>query len=180
MPTVITHAAVPVAVGLGLGERLISRRLLAAGTVASMLPDLDTIGMRFGVPYGSQFGHRGMTHSLAFAALLGLIAAFGYQQLRSSRWRAFLFVFFAAASHGLPDAFPTGGKGVALLWPLSKARFFGPWQVIKVSPIGVGRFFRHGTLQVLSSELIWVWLPMAFVFVLLWALRKLRVRSSEG
>jgi inner membrane protein len=163
MPTVITHAVVPLAVGLGLGERVISRRLLAAGVIAAMLPDLDTVGLRFGIPYGSQFGHRGMTHSLAFAAVIGILAVVAHRQLRSSRWRAFLFVAFATASHGLLDAFTTGGKGVALLWPFSTIRFFAPWRVIQVSPIGVGRFFRHGAMQVVSSEFLCVWAPMVLV-----------------
>lgn len=39
MPTVITHAAVPLCIGLGLGSKIIPPRLLFAGIVLAMLPD---------------------------------------------------------------------------------------------------------------------------------------------
>ena len=38
MPTVITHAAVPLCLGLGLGTKVIPPRLLFAGIVLAMLP----------------------------------------------------------------------------------------------------------------------------------------------
>jgi inner membrane protein len=40
------------------------------GVVCSMLPDIDVIGYRLGVPYGAFWGHRGFTHSVLFACLL--------------------------------------------------------------------------------------------------------------
>jgi hypothetical protein len=70
MPTILTHMAVPLAVAIGAGSRIISRRLLVAGAIGAMLPDLDVIGFRFGIEYASDFGHRGFTHSLMFAAFL--------------------------------------------------------------------------------------------------------------
>ncbi|MCY9810902.1 metal-dependent hydrolase, partial [Aeromonas caviae] len=39
MPTIVTHAAVPICLGLGLGSRIISLRLLLAGVAIAMLPD---------------------------------------------------------------------------------------------------------------------------------------------
>ena len=36
-----------------------------------MLPDLDVIGFFFGVRYDDMLGHRGITHSLAFAMAEG-------------------------------------------------------------------------------------------------------------
>jgi len=41
MPTILTHTAVPLAIGLALGPRVVSRSLLVAGVLASMLPDLE-------------------------------------------------------------------------------------------------------------------------------------------
>jgi inner membrane protein len=156
MPTILTHAAVPLAIGLGLGEKRVSRRLLVAGVVASMLPDVDTIGFHFGVPYGSRFGHRGFTHSLAFAAVMATAAALSSKGLRTTVGKAFAFVFVAGASHGLLDTLTTGGRGVALLWPFTAQRFFAPWRVIRVSPIGVERFV-HGS----------VWVPMRVIYLVL-------------
>lgn len=67
MPTVITHAAVPLCLGAGLGLKVIPPRLLFAGVVLAMLPDADVLAFKFGVAYGNVFGHRGFTHSLLFA-----------------------------------------------------------------------------------------------------------------
>jgi len=63
------------------------------------------------------------------------------------------------ASHGLLDALTDGGLGVAFLAPFSGERFFFPWQPIEVSPIGLRRFLSGRGLEVLRSELLWVWLP---------------------
>jgi membrane-bound metal-dependent hydrolase YbcI (DUF457 family) len=43
MPTIISHTAIPLAIGLGLGRKAISSRLLLAGMAASILPDLDML-----------------------------------------------------------------------------------------------------------------------------------------
>lgn len=64
MPTVITHAAVPLCFGAGLGLKVIPPRLLFAGVVLAMLPDADVLAFKFGIAYGNVFGHRGFTHSL--------------------------------------------------------------------------------------------------------------------
>ncbi|TGC03288.1 hypothetical protein CRG92_01515, partial [Escherichia sp. E2586] len=53
MPTVITHAAVPLCIGLGLGSKVIPPRLLFAGIVLAMLPDADVLSFKFGVAYGN-------------------------------------------------------------------------------------------------------------------------------
>jgi hypothetical protein len=42
-------------------------RSLLAWSALSMLPDLDVIGFRLGVKYADPWGHRGATHSVAFA-----------------------------------------------------------------------------------------------------------------
>jgi len=39
----------------------------------SMLPDLDVIGMRRGIAYGAEWGHRGASHSLSLALALGAV-----------------------------------------------------------------------------------------------------------
>lgn len=73
MLSLLAHAAVPLTLGLGLGTRAVSPRLLAAGVAASMAPDLDAIGLHLGVACSETAGHRGLTHSLA--VLLALLAA---------------------------------------------------------------------------------------------------------
>ncbi|MGA3956309.1 metal-dependent hydrolase [Ralstonia nicotianae] len=41
MPSIITHAAVPLMLGAAAGRRCVNGRLLIAGAVAAMLPDAD-------------------------------------------------------------------------------------------------------------------------------------------
>jgi inner membrane protein len=176
MPTVVTHAAVPLAIGLGLGKKAVSPRLMVAGIVAAMVPDLDTLGFKLGIAYGSQFGHRGFTHSLFFAGILAAIAAGMYRALQTTAVKAFSFVFLSAASHGLLDACTTGGRGVALLWPFSLHRYFAPVRFIRVSPIGIARFLSGRANAVLLSELLWVWIPMALLGFFLLALRRSTTR----
>jgi len=172
MPTILTHPAVPLAIGLGLGSNIIPRRLLVAGLVASIVPDFDVIGIQLGVVSGTEFAHRGFTHSLAFAAALALLGCFALRFLRASAAAVFLFLFAAAASHGVLDSFTNGGSGIAFLWPFSTERFFSPYRVIEVSPIGVSRFLSGRGITVLASELLWVWFPAIVLAVALATLRR--------
>ena len=181
MPTILTHPAVPLAIGLGLGSNVIPRRLLIAGVVASIVPDFDVIGIQFGVVPGTEFAHRGFTHSLAFAAALALLGCFASRFLRASAAAVFLFLFAATASHGVLDSFTTGGSGIAFLWPFSTERFFSAWRVIEVSPIGLSRFLSPRGMTVLASELIWVWLPAVVLALALNGLRRyLDIRTSRN
>jgi inner membrane protein len=162
MPTIFTHAVVPLALGLALGRKTISPRLIAAGMFVAMAPDFDTVAFKLGIAYADQFGHRGASHSLLFAVAIGLLGAALAPWLRTTRWRALLWLTCCTASHPLLDALTNGGLGVALLWPFSHARFFAPWRPIAVSPIGTDFFSMRG-LAVLCSELLWVWLPTAAI-----------------
>ena len=167
MPTIFTHPAVPLALGFGLGKNVIAPRLLAAGVAASIIPDLDVIAFRLGIAYSSEWGHRGFSHSLAFAAVLAFIAALFAPWLKAKRVTAFLFVLVSAASHGLLDMLTTGGLGVALLWPYATERMFFPWRVIVVSPLSLSEFIGLRGWRVIGSELLWVWLPAAIAFVVI-------------
>src|SRR5882724_2907489 len=99
----------------------------------SMLPDADVLAFAFGVPYESPFGHRGFTHSLVFAAAIGLAAL-----AVTRRWRAALLVAATVATHGPLDTLTDGGLGAALLWPFTTHRYFAPWRPMPVAPIGLG------------------------------------------
>ncbi|HKQ59819.1 MAG TPA: metal-dependent hydrolase [Candidatus Polarisedimenticolaceae bacterium] len=156
MPTVVTHLMTGAALGVVMAPRLPSRVKLL-GAVCAALPDLDVIGFNMGIHYGDLLGHRGLTHSLAFAALAALLVLpLAGEAARGASWR---YLFLATASHGLLDAFTDGGYGVAFFSPLSNARYFAPWTPIRVSPIGLERFFERGGLDVLWSEAVWIWLP---------------------
>lgn len=158
MPTIFTHAVVPLAAAVALGGQRLPWRLTAVAMAAAVLPDLDTIAFAFGIPYADDFGHRGASHSLVFAILVGLCAMVFATSLRRSPMTVFCSVAIACASHPLLDAFTSGGLGVALFWPFDATRHFAPWRPILVSPIGAGFFSARG-LSVLLSEMQWVWLP---------------------
>src|SRR5262249_21610864 len=144
VPTIISHAAVPLALAFGLGREIAPRRLVQIGVVASILPDLDVLAFGLGIPYADPLGHRGFSHSLVFAALVGLAAACAFRTLGVTFARTFWFVFAATASHGLLDSLTNGGLGVAFLWPFSDERYFAPLTMIQVSPIGRAFFSEYG------------------------------------
>lgn len=173
MPSIITHAAVPLAMWCAADRGRIPPWLLGAGVIAAMLPDADVLAFALHVPYADAFGHRGASHSLLFAGVLAVLAAllafFGSrrpwsaglcQPRLASTVQAATFVFICAASHPLLDALTSGGLGVALAWPWSEHRFFAPWRPIRVSPFAP-QFFSARGLATLLSELRWVWLPLA-------------------
>lgn len=177
MPTILTHAAVPLALGLGLGRDVVARRLLLTGVLCSVIPDLDVLAFRFDIPYASGLGHRGFTHSIAFALAVAASGTFFARALRAPAPTVFLFLFAATASHGLLDAFTNGGLGVAFMWPWSTERFFAPVHPIEVSPLGWSRLLTDRGARVLFSEVLWVWLPCATLAV---ALAMVRLRRTAA
>lgn len=84
-----------------------------------------------------------------------------------------MYFFLATASHGFLDAMTNGGLGVAFFSPFNNVRYFLPWRPIRVSPIGVTRFFSHRGLEVVQSELLWIWLSSAPLIVSAWRIRRL-------
>lgn len=156
MPTILTHAALPLIAAWALGPKRVPRRIALAGAIIAVVPDLDVVGRAFGISADSLLGHRGISHSIILAAVFGLTAALvtklGWQ-------RSFPFLFLSALSHGLTDMLTDGGKGIAILWPITEARIFAPFRPIEVSPILL-RSFENGKLPlVLASELIWLIAP---------------------
>lgn len=162
MATIFTHALVPLAARTVAGREIISTRLLWLAAVATILPDADVVSFYIGIPYSDPFGHRGFTHSIAFACLVGVLAAAGAHLLKSTARTAFWLVFASTLSHPLLDSLTNGGLGVAWFWPVDSTRYFMPWQPLEVSPIGA-RFFSERGMQVIVSELVWVIAPLAIL-----------------
>ena len=130
MPSAIAHAAPALALIPAFANRATPARLWIAGALCAAAPDLDVIGFAFGIPYGHWLGHRGVTHGIPFAAALA--AAVAWVWFRPLRVRAWLYLFFATASHGALDALTNGGLGVALLSPFDTTRYFAPFRPIEV------------------------------------------------
>ena len=171
MPSAFAHVAPALALIPAFAQPGVPRRLWWLGGLGAMAPDLDVIGLALGVPYAHPLGHRGLWHSVPFAALAAVcVAALAFPRARAglSRARASLYLFLAIASHGLLDAATDGGLGVALLAPFDDARFFFPFRPIAVSPLGASAFFSARGLAVVESELLFVWLPFALLGFVLW------------
>ena len=160
----------------------IPKSIWVIGAACSVVPDLDVIGFRLGIHYGDFWGHRGFTHSLVFAVLLAFfIVVFWFRHgvTGMSPWSMSLFFLFATASHGLLDAMTNGGLGVAFFAPFDTHRYFLPWTPIRVSPIGVGRFFGARGMAVLRTEILWIWVPATILAVSAILLRRRGATAPE-
>lgn len=175
MASPISHAAVALSIGACFYRPGVPKRVWAIGALCSVLPDVDVIGFRFGIRYGDFWGHRGFTHSLFVAILIAtavVILGFRRGAQNMSPIKLWTYLFLAAASHGFLDAMTDGGLGVAFFSPFHNQRYFSPWRPIRVSPIGMGRFFSERGLAVLRSELLWIWTPFAILAFLAWSIRR--------
>ena len=170
MPSVITHALV----GVGLEKVFFVQRMPRffwdMVIVCVLIPDIDVIGFRLGIPYGAVWGHRGVTHSLFFALIVGLVAAtilLWRKGIYTRRWWLYAAFFTTVtASNGLLDAMTNGGYGVALLAPFNITRLFLPWRPIEVSPIGLKGFVSQRGLEVIWSEILYVWIPLVLLIII--------------
>jgi inner membrane protein len=177
MATIISHAVAAAGLAALFPARALKPRVWITGAVFSMIPDADVLSFRFGIAYGDLLGHRGFTHSLLFAAVLGAIGAFVlFPRARAAvhRGAVWLYLFLATASHGALDALTNGGHGVAFFAPFENSRYFFPFTPIEVSPIGISRFFSARGAEVLLNEMVWIWLPAALVITSRWIFHRVR------
>ncbi len=162
-----THAIAGAAIALAAAPAGQVRATVALAAAAAVLPDIDALGVQFGLGHGhGLFGHRGLTHSLLFAAVAACAVAFLFRRRRlpgSERWRVGLCVFAAVVSHGMLDALTNGGGGVAFLAPFDSSRYFFPVTPIRVSPLRATALFTARGAAVLGSEMRWVWMPAGLV-----------------
>ena len=172
MPTVFSHIAVPVCTAVALGTRRVPLSALLAGMVASIAADFDGLAFKLGIAYGGMAGHRGFTHTLLFAAVLGLVGWWLAPRWGWQRGWGYAWIALCALSHSLFDMLTNGGIGVALLWPLDGTRYFSPWRPIEVSPIALRRFFSPRGAQVLLNELLTIWAPLLTAALLMMMARR--------
>lgn len=157
MASFFSHPAFPVAVYLS--RRGISKPLLIYSSFLTLFPDADVIAFRFGIPYHSQWGHRGFTHSIVFALIMAFISVPFAKKLEANKLSVFWMAFLSTLSHAVFDAFTNGGLGVAFFWPFTHERYFFPYHPVEVSPIGVLGFISMRGVMVVLSEILWIWLP---------------------
>ena len=180
MPTVISHGVAATAFGSILPHGRVPMRFWILTVLCAMLPDIDVVSFAFGFRYDDMLGHRGLTHSLSFALIAGIVAAWIASRATAERqkvWMLTLYFFLVTASHGVLDAMTNGGRGIAFFSPFSNVRYFFPWRPIQVSPLSVSAFFGERGLAVFGSEILWIWIPSAVIIA---AARFLKSGKTKG
>ena len=174
MASALSHALVAYAVGRSHRWTVDSKRFWLLTITCCILPDFDVLAFSFGIPYEHVLGHRGLTHSLLFAVVVGFgVVRMGFPEVLM--WSAAggkLVAHFSVvtASHGLLDALTDGGLGVAFFAPFDTSRYFFPWTPVKVSPIGITNFFSEWGIRVLASEVIWIGIPVGGWLIGIWVM----------
>jgi inner membrane protein len=174
MASFFSHPAFPVAM-IVAKKNLLSKRLFWLCIMLTCLPDADVIAFRFGIPYASQWGHRGFTHSITFAVFTAFVCMLFSKKLGSSKKVVFFTTLLSTLSHTVFDALTNGGLGVAVFWPFDHGRYFFPFHPVQVSPIGIKGFLSIRGIVVVLSEIIWIWAPCMFLSYLL---RKIFTRHT--
>jgi inner membrane protein len=182
MASLVSHAVAALGLGAAFFRRPAPGRILIAGTACAVIPDFDVIGFRFGIHYGDFWGHRGFTHSLFFAALLAGLVTLVLPKPKTDIHRSsvFVYLFVATASHAVLDAMTNGGLGIAFFSPFDNKRYFLPWRPIRVSPIGITRFFTSRGFEVLRTEFLWIWLPSILLILVAFILSRPRMQSRQS
>lgn len=138
--------------------------LLFFAIVSTVLPDADVLAFKLGIPYEHPLGHRGFTHSIIFALFWALLLMFVLGKKHKLIW--FVVIFLSTLSHGVLDAMTSGGRGVGFFIPFHNERFFFPFRAIKVSPIGIERFFSDWGMQVIISEVKFIFIPCLLILLI--------------
>jgi inner membrane protein len=180
MASIFGHALVSVALVKNFSKKKQTWKLFILAVICAIVPDADVIGFQFGVSYQSFWGHRGFTHSFLFAFLFGVAITFLFyrkQFLTQKGIALILFFFLCTASHSILDALTTGGHGVAFFSPFNDTRYFFPFRPIKVSPLGILKFFSERGLKVIYSELTWIGIP-SMIYIFITALLKRKTKNE--
>lgn len=149
------HFAPAVALAVALGPRRVGWRLMVAGALCGVMPDLDFVSVMMGFDrYSGTYGHRGFTHSLGFALLIGLMGALWPADGWRRRAGRGAFLALCTASHPLLDSLFDVGICSAWFWPLDGARHCLGWRPVPMQ--GVALFGGERFLL----ELQWIGVPL--------------------
>ena len=134
----VSQAALGAVVAHASAHRTLGVRALAMGAVAGGIPDLDVLWSLSGDAFDQMRMHRGITHSLFFAPVVGPLLgylAWRFEKRRggTERLRAWVLALtLALLSHPLLDL--TTPYGTQLLQPFSDARF-AIWAMSIIDPV---------------------------------------------
>ncbi|HEY4205166.1 MAG TPA: metal-dependent hydrolase [Puia sp.] len=145
----ITHIALGAIIGDALAGRVIGKRALLLGAVAQSLPDIDFVASSWMDTAHDVMAHRGITHSLLFVVVVGLLFAWVGRQWwrgagKSFGWW-FLFAGLELFIHIFLDAMNAYGTG-----------WFEPFSHYRVS----------FNILFVADPFFSVWLGISFVVLL--------------
>lgn len=183
MASAFAHVVVAYAMGKSLSIPFHTARFWWFTMACCLLPDVDVLGLALGIPYEHMLGHRGLTHSIMFAMLVGVVVprwatqaiAFGTRPY----WVFAVYFFLVTLSHGFLDALTNGGLGIAFFAPFDSTRYFFPLRPVAVSPIGLSAFLSREGMGVLLSELVWIGIPVGVWLLYLRVIRKTGGMGSQ-
>jgi inner membrane protein len=155
VPTPISHAAVGFAIAAWTGPGAPTRRACLVAAACAALPDIDVVGSLFHVSNASLFGHRGITHSLAFA-FVGAALAAGIFFRGHARMTGVLSLAFL--SHACLDALSTYSVGIAFFAPFSQQRYRFLWTPLGVRSGSVGGQIIQEAVVLLVPALLVAWI----------------------
>ncbi len=162
------HFAPALALAVAIGPQRIGWRLALAGAACGVLPDADFLLYVLHIDaYSGTYGHRGFTHSIGFALLVGAAGALlAGRHPHRGRWLTATFLALCTFSHPVLDGLIDRGICNAWFWPLDGARHCLPWRPVPMQ--GVPLF----GLDRLQQELLWIGLPLLGLAAGGWAVRR--------
>ena len=108
MASAFSHALVAYAIGRSHRWTVDPQRFWILSISCSILPDLDVLAFALGIPYDHVLGHRGLTHSFFFAAVVGVsIVRLAFPNIlwhTPQGWKLVAHFSVVTASHGVLDA----------------------------------------------------------------------------
>jgi inner membrane protein len=174
MASVFAHIAIPTIMYASTNSRTMNLRLFIVAALCAILPDIDVLAFKMGIPYASPWGHRGFTHSFIFSALMAAAITTLYKIIACRPIIIFLVSFISMASHAILDAMTNGGLGVAFFWPIDNQRIFFPFRPIQVSPLGIAAFFSERGWRVIVSETLWIFFPAIVIIITALYIRRIK------
>ena len=181
MPSPVGHVLAGAAVylaGTNRGER--SRITLGVTLFGSIVPDFDFLpGILIGDPGAF---HHGVSHSFAFAALLGLAVLVAFQRCLEKviAAQAAVLTALAYASHVILDLINVSlGRGLPIFWPFSNEQFGFDLRLLGHFhhgglQQGIWSVIRWDNLPAVSSELVIIGVPLMF---LVWREQRMTSRA---
>lgn len=172
MPSPVAHILGGAAVYFGGGNREYRSKVMFSATLlGSILPDFDFLpGILIGHPAAF---HHGISHSLTFAALFGLVIFFIVCRFENKKIavRTGLLAGLAYASHLALDLVSVnqGARGIPIIWPISSDRFginlqlFGHFHHGNFAQ-GIWSVVRWDNLTALSREVTVLGVPLLLLF----------------